>query len=61
MSDQLKPLIAAALTGPLTRDQAEAAFGILFDGDATPAQMAAFLVTLGCAARRSRRSPPPRA
>ncbi|WP_341212290.1 anthranilate phosphoribosyltransferase [uncultured Limimaricola sp.] len=46
MSDRLKPLIAAALTGPLTREQAEAAFGILFDGDATPAQMAAFLVTL---------------
>ena len=46
MSDRLKPLIAAALTGPLSREQAEAAFSILFDGDATPAQMAAFLVTL---------------
>ncbi|MGR3464200.1 anthranilate phosphoribosyltransferase [Limimaricola sp.] len=46
MSDRLKPLIAAALAGPLSRDQAEAAFSILFDGDATPAQMAAFLVTL---------------
>ncbi|WPY94786.1 anthranilate phosphoribosyltransferase [Limimaricola variabilis] len=46
MSDRLKPLIAAALEGPLSTEQAEAAFGILFDGDATPAQMAAFLVTL---------------
>ncbi|SDE92590.1 anthranilate phosphoribosyltransferase [Limimaricola pyoseonensis] len=46
MSERLKPLIAAAIEGPLTREQAEAAFSILFDGDATPAQMAAFLVTL---------------
>ncbi|EYD72455.1 anthranilate phosphoribosyltransferase [Limimaricola hongkongensis] len=46
MSDRLKPLIATALTRPLSRDEAEAAFSILFDGDATPAQMAAFLVTL---------------
>lgn len=46
MSDRLKPLIAAALAGPLSREEAESAFGILFDGDATPAQMAAFLVTL---------------
>ncbi|MCP1170439.1 anthranilate phosphoribosyltransferase [Limimaricola litoreus] len=46
MSNRLKPLIAAALQGPLSREEAEAAFGILFDGDATPAQMAAFLVTL---------------
>ncbi len=46
MSERLKPLIAAAIEGPLTKDQAEAAFGILFDGDATPAQVAGFLMTL---------------
>lgn len=36
MSDALKPLIGAAADGPLTREQAETAFTILFDGDATP-------------------------
>ncbi len=46
MSERLKPLIAAAIEGPLTKDQAEAAFGILFDGDATPAQVAGFLMAL---------------
>ena len=39
MSDALKPLIDAAANGPLTRAQAEAAFAILFDGEATPAQI----------------------
>jgi anthranilate phosphoribosyltransferase len=42
----LKPLIAAAATRPLTRAEAEEAFGILFAGDATPAQMGGFLMTL---------------
>ncbi|SEQ70523.1 anthranilate phosphoribosyltransferase [Loktanella sp. DSM 29012] len=46
MSDALKPLIAAAATGPLTRAQAEDAFGILFNGDATPAQIGGFLMAL---------------
>ncbi len=32
MSDALKPLIDAAANGPLTRAQAEDAFGILFKG-----------------------------
>ena len=35
MSDALKPLIDAAANGPLTRDQAETAFQILFEGEAT--------------------------
>jgi len=42
----LKPLIATAATRPLTRAEAEEAFGILFAGDATPAQMGGFLMTL---------------
>ena len=46
MSDALKPLIAAAAEGPLTRAQAEQAFGILFDGDATPSQMGGLLMAL---------------
>ncbi|SHE41323.1 anthranilate phosphoribosyltransferase [Loktanella atrilutea] len=46
MSDALKPLIAAAAEGPLTRAQAEQAFGILFNGDATPAQIGGLLMAL---------------
>ncbi len=46
MSEALKPLIAAAVAGPLTRAEAEAAFDILFDGDATPSQVGGFLMTL---------------
>lgn len=46
MSEALKPLIAAAVAGPLSRQQAEAAFDILFDGDATPSQVGGFLMTL---------------
>ena len=46
MSDALKPLIAAAADGPLTRAQAEQAFGILFNGDATPAQIGGLLMAL---------------
>jgi len=42
----LKPLIAAATTRPLSRAEAEQAFAILFEGDATPAQMGGFLMTL---------------
>lgn len=42
----MKPLIAAAVERPLTRDEAEAAFGILFDGDATPAQIGGLLMAL---------------
>ncbi len=46
MSDTLKPLIDAAANGPLTRAQAEQAFQILFDGDATPSQIGGFLMAL---------------
>lgn len=46
MSDALKPLIGAAAIGPLTRAQAEAAFGILFNGEATPSQIGGFLMAL---------------
>jgi len=46
MSDALKPLIHAAAEGPLTRAQAEAAFGILFEGDATPSQIGGLLMAL---------------
>ncbi len=46
MSDALKPLIHAAASRPLTREEAERAFGILFDGTATPAQTGGFLMAL---------------
>ena len=46
MSDRLKPLIAAAVERPLTRDEAETAFAILFEGEATPSQIGGFLMTL---------------
>ena len=46
MSDALKPLIAAACTRPLTSAEAEAAFDILFAGEATPAQAGGFLMAL---------------
>ncbi len=46
MSDALKPLIAAAVEGPLSRAEAETAFGVLFDGDATPSQIGGLLMTL---------------
>jgi anthranilate phosphoribosyltransferase len=46
MSDVLKPLIGIAATRPLTRAEAEAAFGALFDGEGTPAQMGGFLMAL---------------
>ncbi|MBU2962166.1 anthranilate phosphoribosyltransferase [Citreicella sp. C3M06] len=46
MSDRLKPLIGTAATRPLTRAEAEAAFGVLFEGEATPAQMGGFLMAL---------------
>ncbi|MCL3883453.1 anthranilate phosphoribosyltransferase [Marivita sp. GX14005] len=46
MSDAMKPLIYAASEGPLSRSQAEEAFGHLFSGDATPAQMGGLLMAL---------------
>lgn len=46
MSDVLKPLIGIASSRPLTRDEAEAAFNALFEGQGTPAQMGGFLMAL---------------
>ncbi len=46
MSDSLKPLIAAAVDRPLSRSEAERAFTILFEGEATPSQMGGLLMTL---------------
>jgi len=46
MSDAMKPLIYAASEGPLSRAQAEEAFGHLFEGAATPAQMGGLLMAL---------------
>lgn len=46
MSDALKPLIDAAANGPLSRAEAEEAFSILFDGDATPSQIGGLLMAL---------------
>jgi len=46
MSDRLKPLIGAAADRALSRKEAEAAFQILFDGEATPAQTGGFLMAL---------------
>ncbi|WP_417239712.1 anthranilate phosphoribosyltransferase [Celeribacter halophilus] len=46
MSDAMKPLIFAASEGPLSRAQADQAFEILFNGDATPAQVGGFLMAL---------------
>ncbi|MFN7224081.1 MAG: anthranilate phosphoribosyltransferase [Paracoccaceae bacterium] len=46
MSEILRPLIGLAATRPLSRAEAEAAFGALFDGQGTPAQMGGFLMAL---------------
>ena len=46
MSDQLKPLIGAAADRPLTRAEAETAFGLLFAGEATPSQIGGLLIAL---------------
>lgn len=46
MSDAMKPLIYAASEGPLSRAQAEQAFEILFNGEATPAQIGGLLIAM---------------
>ncbi len=46
MSDPIKPLINAAADRPLTRDEARAAFEILFAGEATPSQIGGLLMAL---------------
>ena len=46
MSDIMRELIGAAADGPLSRQQAEAAFEALFEGEATPSQIGGFLMAL---------------
>lgn len=46
MSDALKPLIGAAADRALSRSEAEEAFKILFEGEATPSQIGGFLMAL---------------
>lgn len=46
MSNEIKPLIDAAADRPLTRTEAEAAFEILFNGEATPSQCGGLLMAL---------------
>ncbi len=46
MSDALKVLIAAAADRPLRRAEAEAAFAILFEGEATPSQIGGLLMAM---------------
>lgn len=46
MSDAMKPIIFSASEGPLSRAQAEAAFEMLFEGQATPAQMGGLLMAM---------------
>ena len=46
MSDFMKPLSSAASDRELTKNEAEAAFQILFEGAATPAQIGGFLMAL---------------
>lgn len=42
----IRPLIGIAAARPLTADEAEAAFGALFDGAATPAQIGGLLMAM---------------
>ncbi len=46
MSEALKSLIGAAADRPLTREEAEQAFEILFEGEATPSQIGGLLMAL---------------
>ncbi|WP_238366632.1 anthranilate phosphoribosyltransferase [Mesobacterium pallidum] len=46
MSEELKPLIGAAADRALSRAEAERAFQILFDGEATPSQIGGLLMAL---------------
>ena len=46
MSDDVKPLIGVAADRPLTRAEAESAFNVLFEGEATPSQIGGLLMAL---------------
>lgn len=45
-ANDLRPFIECAARVPLSREDAEAAFTIIMDGNATPAQIGGFLMTL---------------
>ena len=55
----MKPLIFAASEGPLSRAQAEQAFEILFNGEATPAQIGGLLMAMRARGEAVRNTPPP--
>lgn len=44
--NDIRPLIGVSATRPLTGEEAEAAFGALFDGKATPAQIGGLLMAM---------------
>ena len=46
MTDAMKPILFAASEGPLSQSQATEAFEMLFEGAATPAQMAGLLMAM---------------
>lgn len=46
MSDNLKSLLGRAADAPLTREEAVQAFEVIMSGEATPAQIGGFLMTL---------------
>ncbi len=46
MSETLKPLLARLAERSLTREEAETAFGLIMEGEATPAQIGGFLMAL---------------
>ena len=46
MSEEFKPLIDAAASGPLDSDVARRAFDIIMSGEATPCQIGGFLIAL---------------
>lgn len=46
MSDDLKPLLGLAADRPLTRAEAETAFRVIMEGDATPSQIGGLLMAL---------------
>jgi len=46
MSDDLRPLIGIAADRPLSRAEAETAFGIIMEGHATPSQIGGLLMAL---------------
>ena len=45
-AEDFRHYVALAADGPLSRDAAEAAFGIIMEGEATPSQVGGFLMSL---------------